>query len=111
MTKVKYKLILGLTATYERLDGREKEVLDLYCPVCDTITLEETKDIINQVDELLKKAFNDIHQGIFKINPKLAGTTINSCSYCTYSSICYKRVTDYIVIDKKGKEEENNENE
>lgn len=35
-------LILGLTATYERLDGREKEVLDLYCPVCDTITLEET---------------------------------------------------------------------
>ena len=76
-----------------------------------TITLEETKDIINQVDELLKKAFSDIHQGVFKINPKLAGTTINSCSYCTYSSICYKRVTDYIVIDKKGKEEENNENE
>lgn len=35
-------LILGLTATYERLDGREKEVLDKHCPVCDTITLEET---------------------------------------------------------------------
>ena len=76
-----------------------------------TISLEETKEIIKQVDELLKKAFSDIHQGVFKINPKLAGSTINSCSYCTYSSICYKRVTDYIVIDKKGKEEENNENE
>lgn len=34
-------LILGLTATYERLDGREKEVLDKYCPVCDTIGIRE----------------------------------------------------------------------
>lgn len=36
-----YKWILGLTATYERLDSLEKEVMDNYCPVCDTITLEE----------------------------------------------------------------------
>ena len=35
------KLIMGLTATYERLDGKEKEVLDKYCPVCDIISLEE----------------------------------------------------------------------
>ena len=34
-------LILGLTATYDRLDGKEKLVLDRYCPVCDTITIEE----------------------------------------------------------------------
>lgn len=34
-------LILGLTATYDRLDGKEKEVLDKYAPVCDEITLEE----------------------------------------------------------------------
>lgn len=33
--------ILGLTATYERLDGQEKEVLDKYCPPCDEITLQE----------------------------------------------------------------------
>ena len=36
------KLILGLTATYERLDNREKEIMDKFCPVCDTITLEES---------------------------------------------------------------------
>lgn len=36
-----YKWVLGLTATYERLDSLEKEVMDNYCPVCDTITLEE----------------------------------------------------------------------
>jgi len=33
--------VLGLTATYERLDGREKIVLDRFAPVCDTITIEE----------------------------------------------------------------------
>lgn len=36
-------MILGLTATYERLDGKEKEVLNRYAPVCDTISLEEAK--------------------------------------------------------------------
>ena len=34
------KLILGLTATYARLDGRES-LLDKYCPICDTITIQE----------------------------------------------------------------------
>lgn len=34
-------LILGLTATYERLDLKHKEIADKYCPVCDTITTEE----------------------------------------------------------------------
>lgn len=37
-------LILGLTATYERLDGFEKEVVDHYCPVCDTITVKEATE-------------------------------------------------------------------
>ena len=37
---VHYKLILGLTATFERLDGRH-EILAKYAPVCDTITIEE----------------------------------------------------------------------
>ena len=35
--------ILGLTATYERLDGREKEILDHYAPVFDEVTLEESE--------------------------------------------------------------------
>lgn len=37
---VKYKLILGLTATFERLDGRH-EILAKYAPVVDTITVED----------------------------------------------------------------------
>ena len=37
---VKYKYILCLTATLERLDGKE-ELIKKYAPVCDTITFEE----------------------------------------------------------------------
>ena len=38
--KVNYKYILGLTATFERLDGKE-HIISKYCPVIDTITTEE----------------------------------------------------------------------
>lgn len=37
---VTYKIILGLTATFERLDGRDKLIAQ-HCPVIDTITTEE----------------------------------------------------------------------
>ena len=39
-TKVKYRAILGLTATLERLDERHT-IIEKYCPICDTITLAE----------------------------------------------------------------------
>ena len=38
--KVKYRYILGLTATFERLDGKH-EILQKYCPVIDRVTTEE----------------------------------------------------------------------
>lgn len=37
---VTYKYILGLTATLERLDGKES-IVKKYCPVCDRITIDE----------------------------------------------------------------------
>lgn len=37
---VKYKLILGLTATFERLDGKHL-LLQKYCPIIDTVTTTE----------------------------------------------------------------------
>lgn len=40
--KVKYKLVLALTATLERLDGKE-EIIKKYAPVCDTITVDEAE--------------------------------------------------------------------
>lgn len=38
--KVKYKLILGLTATFERLDGKHI-IMQKYCPIVDTISFLE----------------------------------------------------------------------
>jgi superfamily II DNA or RNA helicase len=40
LQNTKFKLILGLTATFERLDGRH-EILAKYAPVCDTITVQD----------------------------------------------------------------------
>lgn len=37
---VKYKLILGLTATFERLDGKHS-IMNRYCPIIDSIPLLE----------------------------------------------------------------------
>jgi len=39
---VKYKLILGLTATFERLDERHK-LIAKYCPIVDSVTLQEAQ--------------------------------------------------------------------
>lgn len=36
----RYKIILGLTATFDRLDGKQ-ELLECYCPVCDTLSIDE----------------------------------------------------------------------
>lgn len=37
------KMILGLTATFERLDGQE-EIINKYCPVIDTVTVKEARE-------------------------------------------------------------------
>lgn len=39
---VNYKYILGLTATFERLDGKHA-LIEKYCPVFDEVTLEEAR--------------------------------------------------------------------
>ena len=41
-SRVQYKYILGLTATFERLDGKHA-IMQKYCPVIDEITLFEAK--------------------------------------------------------------------
>lgn len=38
--KVKYKLILGLTATFERLDGKHT-IMQRYCPIIDRVTFAD----------------------------------------------------------------------
>lgn len=40
LVNTQFRYILGLTATFERLDGRH-EILAKYAPICDTITMED----------------------------------------------------------------------
>jgi len=37
---VDYKYVLGLTATFERLDGKHK-IVEKYCPICDNVPITE----------------------------------------------------------------------
>lgn len=52
--KVHYKYVLGLTATFERLDGKQ-EIISKYCPVIDEITILEAElnDWISKYKEYL----------------------------------------------------------
>ena len=47
-------MVLGLTATYERLDGKE-ETIKKYCPVIDKITIQEAlfNDWVSKYKEYL----------------------------------------------------------
>lgn len=73
-TKVKYKYILGLTATFERLDDKHK-LIEQYCPVIDTISLEVAKlngwvsnfteyQVIITVDDIDK--YNEYNKEFYK---------------------------------------------
>lgn len=73
-TKVKYKYILGLTATFERLDDKHK-LIEKYCPVIDTISLEVAKlngwvsnfteyQVIITVDDIDK--YNEYNKEFYK---------------------------------------------
>jgi superfamily II DNA or RNA helicase len=49
-----YKIILGLTATFDRLDGKQ-ELIEEYCPVCDTLGIDEavTNKWLSQLKQYL----------------------------------------------------------
>jgi superfamily II DNA or RNA helicase len=96
-SKVKYKLILGLTATIERLDGKEA-VIKQYCPVCDEIPLEECEfngwiskykeyQVLIDVDDIqtyknLNKEFNE-HFGFFNYDFGLVMSMVGPKGYLT----------------------------
>lgn len=80
------KIVLGLSATFSRLDGKH-ELLERYCPVCDTVTVKEAienkwlspyveyKIIIEPDDiEIYKKANREFNEAfaVFDFDFKLA---------------------------------------
>lgn len=50
--------------------------------------------------ELIDKAFKDIKELHFEINPKIEGTTNLSCNYCNYKHICHHQTKDNVYVEK-----------
>lgn len=93
--KVQYKYILGLTATFERLDGKEI-LIAKYCPVIDVITTEEAQlngwvskfteyRVLIDVDDIdVYKQYNKIfteHFEFFQFNFELAKSMVGKNGY------------------------------
>ncbi len=68
-------------------DGRLSAVMKTFEP-------EDLERLTKHLDALLKKAFNEIEKGDFKINPKRIGKNNVSCQYCPFKDICYRDESD-----------------
>lgn len=115
-TKVKYKCLLGLTATFERLDGRHK-LIEKYCKVIDLITKQEALikgwispfteyEVLIEVDDIdeyrkLNKEFTSYFE-FFGFNFSLAMSMIGSKGYINRTKL---RDTLYNGNDPKKKSE------
>lgn len=62
---------------------------------------EEFETLNNYVENSIINVGNAILKGDFSINPKKIDGINKSCMYCSYSPICYKRVSDLKYIDTK----------
>ena len=61
---------------------------------------EEDFDMINRiVSDNIKKASDDIWNGVFPINHKVVNKENVACKYCKYQDICYMKESDKIYID------------
>lgn len=113
-TKVKYRMILSLTATLERLDGKHS-ILEKYSPVVDSVSLAEAltngwvstyKEYqvlidVDNIDTYLKwdKEFN-VHFEFFNFNFKLLMSLIGPNGF--RNRIAYR---DLICLDNSKKSE------
>jgi ATP-dependent helicase/nuclease subunit B len=68
-------------------------------------TEEELNKIISLVEELITGAFEKIEAGEFTINPKVIGDDNESCKFCHYNDICYKKNSNLIKLKAKKIEE------
>lgn len=63
------------------------------------LSQEEISLIKAIVEKHIKKTLDDIHEGNFKIDPKMIDNT-STCNYCKYNSICNKKYQDFIHLKK-----------
>ncbi len=95
--KVKYKLILCLTGTIDRLDGKQV-LLEKYAPICDTITLDEAIKSNWVADYKQYKVLIDVDLTDYK---KEHTKFLHHFSYFGYDfNLAMKCVTDFQARNK-----------
>ena len=104
---VDYKLILCLTATFERLDGKEK-IVNQFAPVCDTVSFKEAEDngwiakcnnykVLIDVD---LKEYNYFNKQFNKYFSYL-GNDFNLAMQCISDKECRKVCAKNLGLDEK----------
>ena len=72
---------------------------------------EAIEELINKVDENIKKVINEIESANFTINPKeLKGVNV-SCDFCPFNEICYKTQENIIVLSEGDDEDDTDDTE
>lgn len=66
-TQIKYKLILCLTGTIDRLDGKQV-MLDQYAPICDSITLDDAIEYEWVADYKQYRVMLDVNLEDYKVH-------------------------------------------
>lgn len=64
------------------------------------LTLLEMKAIERLVESKIIEAGNNIYNGSFDINPKMIGKENESCKYCKYNDLCFKKEQDIQRLSK-----------
>lgn len=66
---------------------------------------EEIDSLIDDTDKLIDKTVDNILEADFAINPKIINGQSESCQFCQYSDICFKREKDITYINKENDKE------
>ncbi|MFI3329061.1 MAG: PD-(D/E)XK nuclease family protein [bacterium] len=80
-----------------KLKLNKKGELDRYSKV---LSQEKFDELAIIVQNLIDKAFSNIEQVKFDINPKLINNVNESCMFCKYESICFKKTKDNVYLEK-----------
>ncbi len=92
-----------LDKTYEKseciakLKTNKAGELDRYAKV---LTEEKFDELALIVENLIEKAFDNIEKMKFDINPKIINNVNESCMFCKYESICFKKTKNNVYLEK-----------
>lgn len=64
----------------------------------DVISNEEFDALMKLVENKINECLKEVRAGKFPINPK-KGSKVNSCMYCPYYDVCFRKEQDYVRIE------------